>query len=236
MQQLTISQRAVSEGDRQNGKITGLFFISATVSAIIGLKLYDPILQTPDYLTSGAANSSGIILGAVFELILIGAAVGTGIMLFPYLQKYNSRLALGYLVFRFTEAILILVGVVSVLSLLSLSQSYTATVAQELSPFTAAGTILLAIHDWTFLLGPCLFLGVNTFIYSYVFLRTKLVPRALAILGICSAGLIFISGLLAMFNLVPLFSTIAILLALPIASYEMILAGWIIVNGFHVNK
>jgi len=235
MEHVTNSLNAVSEKDRVNGKLTGLFFITATVTAIIGMLLYDPILKTSDFLTSGAAHSSQIVLGAIFELILVISMAGTAIMLFPYLRKFDGRFALGYLVFRLTEAILILIGMVSVLALLTVSQNAMTADASTVESLRAVGIALIGIHDWTFILGPCVLLGVNTFMYSYVLYRTKLVPRSLASLGIIGAVLILTSGVLAMFNIVPLFTTIAMLLALPVAVYEMVLAGWLVAKGFSVN-
>lgn len=234
MEHVTSSLSAVAK-DRVNGKFTGLFFITATVTAIIGLLLYDPILKTNDFLMSGAANSSQIVLGAIFELILVISAIGTAIMLFPYLRKFDGRFALGYLVFRLTEAILILVGIVSVLALLTVSKNAVTASAPTVESLRAVGIALIGMHDWTFILGPCIMLGVNTSIYSFVFYRTKLVPRSLASLGIIGSVLILISGILAMFNIVPLFTMGAMLLALPIAVYEMILAGWLIAKGFSVK-
>lgn len=227
-------QHPVAGKDRINGKLTGTFFILATVTAIIGMKLYDPILITGDFLLSGAANRSQIILGGIFELMLFVSMASTAIMLFPYLRKYDGRFALGYLVFRLTEGLLILIGIISVLALVTISESFVAGGGAQGESYRAVGIALKAIHDWTFILGPCFMLGINTSIYSYVFYRTRLVPRSLAAMGLAGAVLILASGTLAMFDLVPLFSTGAILMALPIALYEMILAGWLIAKGFAV--
>ena len=225
---------SVRKTDRANAIITGLFFITATVTAIIGLKLYDPMLATSDYLHQAALHSNQITLGAVFELLLIAANCGTAIMLFPYLKVYNERLAFGYFTFRVFECVSIFLGVVSVLSLLTLSHSYNANASPD-SYFNAIGTIAKAFHDWTFLLGPKFFLGINTFIYSYVFFKTELVPRKLSMLGMSGAVLVFINSLFTMFGSITPFSSIDIATVFPIAIYEMILAGWLIAKGFNIH-
>ncbi len=221
--------------DRTNAVFTGVFFIAATVSAITGLTLYDPIINHADYLTMGAKNATQIIFGALMELILVSTAIGTGIMLYPYVRKYNESLGLGYVCFRLLEVVFILVGIVSVLALLSLSHSYTNTTHLDLTAYQTTGTALRAIHDWTFILGPLFMLGINTFLYSYVFYQSKLVPGKLAILGIGGAVLVFISAPLVMFGIISLLSVWQVLLALPIASYEMILALWLITKGFNLE-
>ena len=89
------------------------------------------------------------------------------------------------------------------------------------------------MHTWTFALGPLFMLGVNTFMYSYLLYKSKLVPRPLAGLGLTGATLVLVAALLVLFGVYPQLSVPVTLLALPIASYEMILAGWLIVKGFN---
>jgi hypothetical protein len=221
--------------DRKNAIIVGVLFILATVAALVGLKLYGPILSGQDVLLAGAEHRTQLLLGALSELILVGAAIGTAIMLFPYLKKHNESLALGYVCFRFLEAVVITVGIVSVLSLLTLSQQFVAAAAPDVAAFHASETVLLAVQDWTFRLGPGLILGINTMMCSYLLLRTKLVPRPISVLGMTGATLITIAGLLGLFGVIAPLSTLGLLLALPVAAYEMILAVWLIAKGFNVT-
>lgn len=220
---------AMREADRVNARITSWLFIAATVTAIVGMKLYDPLLLDPDYLRQGALNGGRIVTGAIFELLLVLSACGTAIMLYPFLKRYSERLALAYFCIRMLETILIGMGIVSMLSLLSLSKAYS--VDSDAGLYSTIGYILRSFHDWTFIIGPKFLLGVNTFIYSYVFLRTGLVPRWLALLGLIGAVLVFIKSLLELYGHSAAFSTIDLFLVLQVASYEMILAGRLIING-----
>lgn len=233
-----IKQATLIEGEksmntnRQAAIIVGVLFILATVSAILGLLFYQPILTGPDYLISGALHKNQVILGALMELVLVCTAIGTAIGLFPVLRPYGERIALAHLCFRYLEAVVITIGIVAVLSLLTLSQDFV-TAGSDASGFYAAGSLLLAAKDWTFILGPLFFLGINTLMYSYLLYKSKLVPRPLAILGLTGATLVFGDALLVMFGAFPQLSVWAMVLALPIAAYEMILAGWLIVKGFN---
>lgn len=224
-----------SKIDKKNAVVTGVFFIVATVAAIIGRMLYDPLLTHPDYLIQGARHSAQIISGACFELLLVCAVAGTAIMLFPYLKKFNTSLGLGYVCFRMLEAVMILIGIISVLALLSLSHSYTNTAQPDTAIFQTGGVVLKTIHDWTFMLGPLFMLGINTFIYSYVFYRSKLVPGNLAFMGLAGAVLVFASALLIMFGIFSQLSVWGVLMAMPVAAYEMILAVWLITKGFNLD-
>ncbi|WJH35823.1 DUF4386 domain-containing protein [Paenibacillus sp. CC-CFT747] len=220
---------------RAASKIVGVLFILAAVSAVVGLILYDPLLNGPDYLIQGSAHSNEVVLGALMELLLVVSAVGTATTMFPLLRKYNETIALWHLCFRFMEAVVITVGIVSVLALLSLSREYTAAGAPDPAAFQASGTLLKALHDWTFLLGPNFFLGMNTIMYSYIFYRSGLVPRFIPILGMTGSALVVLCALLVMFGVIEQLSTWGGLLAVPVAANEMILAVWLLAKGFRVS-
>lgn len=223
------------KSSKLNARIIGVLYIVATVAAIIGLILYNPILNDPDYLVSGAKNENQIILGAIFELILACSAIGTAIMLYPYIRKQNESIARGYVCFRFFETVLIVIGIVSVLSLLTLSQVFVSSDNPSISAYQTSGALLLAVHDWTFILGPNFMLGVNTLMYSYLLYQSKLVPRFISVMGLAGASMIIIAALLEMFGVIQQVSTWGTILAIPIFFFEMILAVWLIVKGFNAK-
>ena len=220
--------------NRRTATIVGVLFIMATVSAMLGLFFfYPPILTGPDYLINGAAHANQVLLGALMELVLVCTAIGTAIGLFPVLRPYGERIALAHLCFRFLEAVVITIGIVAVLSLLTLSQDFVAAADPDASAFHPSGTLLHAVYKWTSMLGPLFFLGINTLMYSSLLYKSRLVPRPLAVLGLTGATLVFGYAMLVMFGVAVPGSGPLILLALPIAAYEMILAGWLIVKGFN---
>ena len=218
--------------NQKAAKIVGVLFLLAAFSAVIGLLLYDPILNGSDYLIKGSAHANQVTLGALLELILVVSVVGTATTMFPILRKYNETIALWHVYFRFLEAVIITVGIISVLSLLTLSQNFVAAGVTNPASYQASGILLKAIHDWTFMLGPLFMLGINTIMYSYIFYKSKLVPRFLSILGMSGAVMVFINALLVLFGIVEQLSSWGIL-ALPIAAFEMTLAVWLLVKGFN---
>lgn len=219
--------------NKKSARIVGVFFILAAVSAVVGLLLYDPILNNPDYLTTGADHSNQVLLGVVMELILVISAIGTAVTMFPYLKRYNETIALWHVSFRFFEAVIIAIGIISVLSLLTLSQEFIAAASPNSESYHASGTVLKAIHDWTFLLGPNFMLGINTVMYSYIFYKSKLVPRFIPIIGMTGAVLVFSCSILVMFDVIEQVSVWGGILALPVALNEMTLAVWLIIKGFN---
>ncbi|MFD2611447.1 DUF4386 domain-containing protein [Paenibacillus gansuensis] len=219
---------------KTSANIVGVLFILAAVTSMIAAFIfYKPILNDPDYLIQGSKHANQVILGALMELLLVVSAVGTATTMFPLLRKYNETIALWHLCFRFLEAIIITVGIISVLSLVTLSREFVAAGAADPASFQVSGTVLKAIHDWTFMLGPLFMLGINTMMYSYIFFKSKLVPRFISILGMTGAALVFIYALLVMFGVIQQVSALGAILALPVAANEMILAVWLISKGFN---
>ncbi|GAB4454146.1 MAG: hypothetical protein Fur0028_09590 [Bacteroidales bacterium] len=217
-----------------NAKITGWFFIIAAISSIIGLKLYDPILNNNNFLQS-SNHYSQIVFGSINELILISTAVGTGIMLFPVLKNYNEKIALAYFSFRLLEAVFIMIGIISVLTALSISTYYTNGVNINKENAESLMLAFIWLHKWSFMLGPNFMLAINTFLYSYAFYKTQVVPINLAKLGISASLLIMLAAILEMFGVIEQLSIWGILLALPIAFFEMAFAIRLINKGFNAT-
>ncbi|GAH30840.1 unnamed protein product [marine sediment metagenome] len=160
------------------------------------------------------------------------AVVGIAVMMFPILKQHNKNIALGYVGSRIIECKIIVVSEIILLSLLTLSQEYVKAGAPDASYFQTLGTLLLAVGDWTHLLGINIVFGLGALILNYLLYKSKLVPRWISAWGFIGATLLLAAGLLGMFGLSS-WSTISIFLALPIASQEMFLAVWLIVKGFN---
>ena len=215
-----------------NATIVGVLFITATVASIVAGIFLQPVLDDPDYLNSGSANENRVAIGALLELIAAGAVVGTGVMLFPVFKKFNEGLALGYASGRSIEGVIIIIGAIGTLLLLTLGREYVAG-APAASYFQASSTLLLALRGWALVVGPMIVFSLNDLILNYLFFQSRLIPRFLSVWGLIGAPLILAAGLLVMFGRIPPSGKIVILLALPVAVFEMVLALWLIVKGFN---
>ncbi|GAB1154630.1 hypothetical protein YWY31_06550 [Paenibacillus illinoisensis] len=222
--------------DRRNAIIIGIFYIVAAVTSVIAVISYEPVLSEQWYLSVANGFKTKVLLGVLNDLILVLTAVGTSVMLFPYLRRWNEQLALGYLCFRFMEAVLIAVGVVSILGLVQLSKYYEGNSLASIENLKELGYMLQAFHRWTSMLGPNFMLGINTALYSYLLFRTRLVPRTLALSGIATATLVFIAGLLEMFGIIEPLSAVKGVIALPVGVYELSLSVWLIAKGFDMKN
>ena len=219
--------------NKQTAIIVGLLFIIAAVTAIVGLIMYNPILNNPGYIIKAGTNETQVLWGAIFEILLAFAVIGTSITLYPILKKYNATLALGTVCFRILEATLIIIGILNLLAIVTLNHGFLKEVNPNIPAYLIAEKLLLAIRNWTFLYGPNLVLGPSTLMTGYLLYKSKLVPGFISILGLVGGPLISICALLVTFGTFPQVSFWGILLAIPVFVYEMSLAVWLLIKGFN---
>lgn len=172
-----------------------MLYLITFITSIPALLLYEPVLRHPVGYIAGAGHDKQIFLGALLELLLIIANIGTAVVIFPIVRRQSQELALGYVAARLFECAFILVGIVAVLGVVTLRREAAGS---------AEGTVaytLAAIKDWTFLLGPGWVVGWgNGLILGYLMYRSGLVPRRLAWLGLVGGPLIIVSGTAVMFG------------------------------------
>jgi hypothetical protein len=173
------------DSTRRTSFVTGVLFIITFVTSIpAALVLYTPVLDDANFIL-GAGADGGVALGALLEVLLIIANVGTAVALFPILKRQNEALALGYVTARLVECTFIAIGIVSVLAVVTLRQDFAGAAGADPGSFVTVGKSLVAVHDWTFLLGPGFVVGVgNGLILGWLMYRSGLVPRAMAVLGL----------------------------------------------------
>jgi hypothetical protein len=211
---------------RRTAAVAGALFLVTHVTSVTALALYGAIRTHSDYIV-GTGPDTPALLGAFLEVVLAMAVVGTAVTLFPVVKRQNESLALGYVGLRTLEAGVIAVGVVPLLAVVTLRRDPTTT--------TVASTIghaLVALHDWTFLVGPSLVLGTNTVLLATVLYRSGLVPRFIPVLGLVGGPLVFVSGAAQLFGLFPQISAWAAVTAVPVFAWEICLAVYLIVKGF----
>jgi hypothetical protein len=94
------------------------------------------------------------------------------------------------------------------------------------------GKALVALHDWTFLLGQGFLPAVNALLLGSLLYRSRLVPRVLPLLGFIGAPLLVASAAATLFGLWGQVSALSGLLTIPIALWEFSLGVWLVVKGF----
>ena len=211
---------------KKTARIVGVLFITATVAASISVVLMGSTLSESGYLANIAASENQMIISVMFWLILAVSVFCIGAIMLPILKKQNEAVAIGYFSTRLLESAFIIVSAIALLSMLTLGQEYTAG-ALDASSKQPLGALLLAIFNWSFIIGTMVFLGLGGLFLNYSLYKSKLVPRWLSVWGLLGATSVLIYGLISFYGLDPSF------LAIPIALQEMVFAVWLIVKGFN---
>lgn len=193
--------------------------------------LWVDVLAEPDFVL-GAGSSSGVPLGAPFEVLTALGGVFSAVALYSIAKRYSHRAALGFVTTRVLEAGVIFVGVFSILAVYTLRQDVAGTAGAGADALVTTGHALVAMHDWAFLIGPGVMAGLNALLIGSVMYRSRLVPRWIPTLGLIGAPLLLASTTATLFGAWEQVSGPALLLVLPIAIWEFSFGVYMTVWGF----
>jgi hypothetical protein len=229
-QRLTRDTQRPQVNPQTLARVTGVLFLITYITSIPAFFVfYAPVLHDPGYIT-GAGPDTSVLLGAFLEVLLIIANIGTALALFPILKRHNEVLALGYVTARLVESGFIAVGILSLVTVVTLRQHAAGADAATL---TLVGQALVAIHDWTFLLGPGFIVGVgNGLMLGYLMYRSGLVPRPMAVLGLIAGLLLCASGTAVLFGVVKQGGVEQSIASIPEFLWELSLGIYLTVKGF----
>lgn len=213
---------------RGNAIAAGVLFILCSAASILSIAPLGAALSAPVDFARLAANDGRVVMTALLELVWAATGMGIAIALYPVLRRFNPALALGSVVGRVVENVFILGGTLSLLALLTVSQEAVAGP----SAFQAIGDALVAVRDWVHGFVGMVPFGIGVFMYYLVLYTSRLVPRWLSGWGLVAAVLSLVATLYAGFTQAFGFTTVEIVLSIPIGVHEMVLAVWLIAKGF----
>jgi len=224
-----ISVSTTRHNERKRAVTAGVLFIVATAASLLS-SAFEPVLTRTDYLSRISQNSNSVSAGGLLELIAAGTSVAIAIALFPVLRRWNASMALGSVVFRTIEAVMYTVGAASLLTLLTVGQLFARAATADRASVQAIGDAVVGVRQESVLAGVFAF-AVGALMYYAIFYRSRLIPRWLSGWGIVGVILMLVACLSALFTRNPV--TSYVILALPIAVQEMVLAVWLIARGFN---
>lgn len=205
------------------------------IASIPAVLLYHPVLHDHNYIL-GPGHDTRIEFGAVLEFFLMIANIGVAVVMYPILRRESERLALGYVASRTVESTMIGVGILSLLAVLTLRHDLATTIGANSGSLVITGRALVAIHNWTFLAGPGLCVGVNDVLLGYLMYSTALMPPRLALFGLIGGPLIFASKIAIVFGAWSITSSTAGIFAIPVIVFEASFAIYLIVKGFRPSR
>jgi Domain of unknown function (DUF4386) len=221
-------RRVPMDSTRKTALAGGSFYVITFLASIPAVFLLRPVLNNPNYIVSSGADTQ-VVLGCLLDLVTALAGIGSAVALFPVVKRQSEALALGFVTTRMFEAAVIVVGILSLLTVVTLRQP-GATGAQADS-LVIAGQSLVAVRDWTFLFGPNIMAALNALLLGTLMYRSGLVPRVIPAMGLIGAPLLLAVSIATMFGLTDQGSAWWIVVA-PIFVWELSLGIYLVVKGF----
>jgi hypothetical protein len=215
---------------RKTALVAGIFYLITFIS-IPTLALYGPVKNHRDWIL-GSGSNTAVLVGGFLEVIVALAGIGTAVTLYPVVKRQNESLALGFVATRVLEASMIFIGVVSLLSLVTLRQDLGGAAGANAASLVTTGASHVAVYNATFLLGQSLMPGLNALLLGSLMYRSRLVPRVIPIMGLIGAPLLIAAVFATLFGGIEQNSSLAALGAVPVAAWELSLGVWLVVKGF----
>jgi Domain of unknown function (DUF4386) len=223
--------RVPVDSARKTSLVAGALYVLTFASSIPALFLLSPVLNNSDYIVSAGGDTS-VLLGCFLDVVTALAGIGTAVALYSVVKRQHEGLALGFVTTRLLEAAVILIGVVSLLSVVTLHQNLAGTAGADRSSLITAGQSLVAVRNWTFLLGPDLMAGLNALLLGTLMYRSRLVPRLIPTVGLIGGLLLLADTTAIFFGGYEIGSALHGIASAPIFAWELSLGIWLVVKGF----
>ena len=214
---------------RKAALVAGLFYIGTFVFSIPALGLYDGVLNDRKFVL-GSGSAQGVLWGGLIEILTALTGIGTAVALYSVIKRYGPGRAVGFVASRTLEAAMIFAGVLSVLAVYTLRHDYAAGI--DPAALTTSANSLVAVKNWTFLLGPGIMACVNALCFATIMYQSRLVPRWIPTLGLIGVPLLLASSTATLFGAWDQVSSVALAMTLPIATWEFSVGVYMTVKGF----
>lgn len=224
------SNRPAADPTRRAAFASGIFYLVTFAASIPAALMLAPVLGDPGYVVGPGADRQ-IVVACLLDLVNALAAVGSAVAVFSVIRRQHEGLALGFVTTRMFEAATIVVGIVSLLAVVSLRQAGPVAGTDSAS-LVAVGQGLVGVRDWTFVIGPGLMPGFNALMFATVLYRSRLVPRWIPALGLIGAPLLIASATGMILGVNDLTTPFAAIATAPIFVWELSVGLYMTFKGF----
>jgi hypothetical protein len=221
----------IQRAARRSAFAAGILYLLTFVGSIAAAILVDPLIADPTYVTGPGADTQ-LSLGAVFELVNILACFGSAVAVFSIVKLEHESLAIGFVATRLFEAGVLAVGVLSVLSLVTLRQA--AIASPDPDAFGPVGQAVSAVRQWSLVIGPGM-ASFNALMFATLLFRSRLVPRAIPALGLVGAPVFIAFIVLTILGVTGAGTAFQAIAVAPFFIWELVVGLWMTFKGFDRN-
>ena len=175
-----------------------------------------------------AATERLFRIGTVTHLLTVAGDVILLVALYVVLRAVNRNVALLAALWRVVETAVFAVAAIADLTALRILRGGSYFLAFEPAQLQALARLFLTIRTTGFQTGFA-FLGLGSAVFSWLWLRSRYIPRPLAAWGIFSSLLLATVSLATM--IVPTLPTLGLGYMAPMFVYEVGLGLWLLVKG-----
>ena len=206
---------------------TFLFYIAVAFPSMVLVGRATGGEGTAAKLASVAAHVSDVRLGTLLGLLGCFAAVVLAVTLYGITRDVDHEVAMMVMACRTGEGVLGVVGIPNTLGLVWLATSGGAPGAPDAAAASAVGAYLLMPAQSAMIGAP--FFALGSLAFSYLLLRGRLVPVALAWLGVLASVLVAVCLPLQLSGY--LTGKLTQLMWLPMLAFEVPLGLWLLIRG-----
>ena len=210
-------------------RIVGAIYLGGMVVGMTGNIMIQSLMTTPDHLTTVAANSMMLAIGALLILLAGVWDAAHGILMFPILKQHGERLAVGYLGYRIVDAAFIGLWVLFLLLQIPLGREYMNAGASDTSYFQTLSAISVQASLYSYQIAM-FFVGLASLTLCYTFFRAKLVPGWLAVWGLVGYAIHFAGAGAEILGF-----NVGLFPVIPGGLWELFIGVWLIAKGFNTS-
>jgi hypothetical protein len=214
---------------RKTALVAGVLYLATFLSSIPAVFLQGAVFNDPNFILGGGASDSLVRFGALLDIVNALTAIGTAVALYSVVKRQHEGLAIGFVGSRLFEAATLFVGILCVFAIVTLRQ--TGAAGADSTTLVTIQRSLLAVRDWSFVLGTGV-PALNALLLGTLMYRSRLVPRAIPVLGLIGAPL-FTSWIVGyIFGITDGGSAWHAIAVAPIFFWELFLGLWMTFKGF----
>ncbi|HLZ61677.1 MAG TPA: DUF4386 domain-containing protein [Ktedonosporobacter sp.] len=214
---------------RTAARVVGVIYIAGFIVGIPGNGLIQSILGAPNSLSTVAAHSVMLSIGAILWLMACVGDAAHGVLMFPVLKPHSERLAIGYLAARIIDSVFLAMYVLFALLQLPLGSAYLKAVAPTTSSLQALSTVLIQAGQYANTIG-WIALGLAGVMLNFLFYRARLIPRWIAVWGLVGYAMMVCGMVAALMG-----SGLGLVSEIPGGLWEVFVGGWLIAKGFNAS-
>jgi hypothetical protein len=220
--------------DRGHVRAAGIFYLVTFAASFPALFLIGPVLHDHNYIL-GAGQDSRVLFGCLLDFVNALAGIGSAVALFPVMKRYKRRgtesLALGFVTSRMLEAAVIMIGVVSLVAVVTLRQDLAGAQGTDTAALATVGRALVEVRNWTFLFGAGTMPAISAILLGTLMYRSRRVPRFMPIMGLVGAPLLLTANVLTVLGHNTQLSALSGIATAPVALWELSIGVYMTVKG-----